>query len=351
MIINFINLSVNAKTLSVKCLCLVLSIFVLSACKDNSEEGKSADWPKRSVNIVVYTAAGGSTDLANRAIAEAMQEPLGADILVSNMPGALGATAVNYVWNQRHDGYNIVGISEGTLSHGVMGFHSATAKDWEYFMIGGTPGIVSVSESAPYQDFNDLYQAVKSNPGQLKIATSIPGCIWNVQFLLADEVGDFDAQYVPYPGSFPSQTATLSGEVDVVWTGLGEQSEFIKGKKLRPLAAFSQHDIEFNGETIPSITKFIPELAASMPVNQFVGFALPSDTPKNVLDAVTEAFNVGMQGDSVKKFSDAKYSELYGYHGEEAKRIALAQEKVFAWTLWDAGLGKKNPQELGIERP
>jgi tripartite-type tricarboxylate transporter receptor subunit TctC len=88
-----------------------------------------------------------------------------------------------------------------------------------------------------------------------------------------------------------------------------------------------------------------------MPLNQFVGFALPSDTPKSVLDTVSKSFRTAMDSEPVKQFSVAKYSQLYGLDGPQAKKLALKQEQVFAWTLWDAGLAKKNPEELGIERP
>lgn len=328
---------------------------VLSACQDGGQESSlansNADWPTRSTNIIVYSSAGGATDLANRAVAEGMKDSLGVDVITSNMPGALGGTAVNYVWNQRHDGYRMVGISEGALGHSVLGLHTSTAKDWEYFMVGGTPGIISVNVDSEYKTFAELYSAVSAKPEQLKIATSVPGCIWNVQWLLSKKLGGFNTQFVPYPGSFPSQTAALSGEVDVVWTGLGEQSEFIKGGNLRALAVFSDKAIDFNGQSIPAITDFIPQLKASMPINQFVGFALPSDTPKPVLDKVTESFKVAMDSDAVQKFGVAKYSDLYGLYGEQAKQVALNQEKVFAWTLWDAGLAKSNPTDFGIERP
>ncbi len=322
-----------------------------SAGAGSGDTFTKADWPTRPVNIIVYSSAGGSTDLANRAIAKGMKDSLNVDVIASNMPGALGGTAVNYVWNQRHDGYRMVGVSEGALGHGVLGLHTTTAKDWEYFMVGGTPGIIAVSAESEYQTFSDLYQAIKNEPGKLKIATSVPGCIWNVQWLLTKKLAGFDTQFVPYPGSFPSQTAALSGEVDIVWTGLGEQSEFIKGDKLRALAVFSDTAVDFEGGSIPPITDFIPELKSSMPINQFVGFALPSDTPKKVLDAVGESFEVAMQSEVVKQFGEAKYSKLYGWHGDAAKQVALTQEKVFAWTLWDAGLAKKDPKELGIERP
>lgn len=332
---------------------IVLTTLLVSACKDGPDApgSSNAEWPQRPLNIIVYSSAGGSTDLANRAVSEGMKESLGVDVIASNMPGALGGTAVNYVWNQRHDGYRMVGLSEGALGHSVLGLHTSTAKDWEYFMVGGTPGIIAVNADSEYQNFTDLLAAVKRKPGEMTIATSVPGCIWNVQWLLTKKLGGFDTRFVPYPGSFPSQTAALSGEVDIVWTGLGEQSEFIKGNKLRALAVFSNEAVEFEGQTIPPITDFIPEVASSMPINQFVGFALPADTPADVKTQVTTAFEAAMQSEAVKQFGSAKQSTLYGWHGEKAKQVALGQERIFAWTLWDAGLAKKNPQELGIERP
>jgi tripartite-type tricarboxylate transporter receptor subunit TctC len=309
------------------------------------------DWPQRTVNIIVYSSAGGSTDLSNRAIAEGLKKPLGVDVVASNMPGAMGGTAVNYVWNGKHDGYTFAGVSEGYLGQCVLGIHTTTARDWEWFMVGGTPGIISVKAGSPYKDFQQLYDDVKIKHGQIRIATSIPGCIWHIQWLTAKKYGGFDPKFVPYPGSFPSQTACMTGEIEVVWTGLGEQSEFIKGRKLQPLAVFDTKPLKFAGLTIPPITKYIPELEKVMPINQFVGFALPSDTPKSILAKVTDAFKVAMKHKAVADFGKMKYSELYGYCGEKAKTVAINQQKVFAWLLYDEGIAKKSPAEFGIPRP
>lgn len=324
-------------------------VTIVGACS-KAPEGND-EYPSRPVNIMVYSSAGGATDLANRAIANGMKATLGVEVVTSNMPGALGGTAVNYVWNQKHDGYNIVGISEGALSHGVLGVHNKTAKDWDYFMVGGTPGILSVNANSPYASFSDLYAAIKANPGKLSIATSVPGTVWNVQWLNAKKLGAFDTRFIPYPGSFPSQTAALSGEVDMVWTGLGEQSELLKGGQLRPLAVFADAAVDFEGKTIPAITDFIPELKAALPIDQFVGFAIPTDVSPLVKQRITEAFESGMKSDAVKQFANAKYSSLTGLRGAEAKNLALAQEKTFAWTLWEAGIAKVNPQDLGIQQP
>lgn len=311
----------------------------------------AGEWPERTINIIVYSAAGGSTDLSNRAIAEGLKKPLNVDVVVSNMPGAMGGTAVHYVWTAKHDGYLSAGLSEGFLGQCVLGIHHTTARDWEWFMVGGTPGLISVKPGSPYKSFQQLYADVKSKPGKMSIATSIPGCIWHIQWLTAKKYGGFDLKFVPYPGSFPSQTACMTGEIEVVWTGLGEQSEFVKGKKLQPLAVYDTKPLEFAGLTIPPITNFIPDLAKVMPIKQFVGFALPSDTPKEILGKVTDAFKVAMKHKAVEDFGTGVYSELYGYYGEEAKRLAINQQKVFAWILYDEGIAKTSPEKFGIPRP
>jgi len=323
---------------------LLISLLVLSTAL-------SVDWPRRQITIVVYSAAGGATDLSNRAIAEAIKKYLGVDVIVVNMPGAMGGTATSYVWNAPHDGYLWFGTSEGFLGQCVLGAHHTTARDWEFFMIGGTPGIISVKKDSPYKTFQDLLDDVKKRPGEVTVATSIPGCIWNIQYLTLKKYGGYDLKYVPYPGSHPSQVACLAGEVDVVWTGLGEQAEYLKAGQLRPLAVYDTKPLEFAGMTIPPITDFVPELAKVMPIKQFVGFALPADTPKEILDKITEAFKKAMKEKPVLDYGKNRYSELYGYYGEKAKQFAMKEQSLFAWLLWEEGIAKISPEKFNIPKP
>ncbi|HSV31662.1 MAG TPA: tripartite tricarboxylate transporter substrate binding protein [Atribacteraceae bacterium] len=310
-----------------------------------------ADWPTRPINIIVFSAAGGSTDLSNRAIAEAIKPYLGVEVVVSNMPGALGGTATAYVWSAPRDGYIWYGASEGFLGLAVLGAHHTTAEDWELFLVGGTPGVISVRKDSPFEDFQQLLDAVAASPGGLTIATSIPGCIWNIQYLTLEKYGGYDLEFIPYPGSHPSIVAALAGEIDVVWTGLGEQSEFLKAGELRPLAIYDTKPHEFAGMTIPPITDYVPELVEIMPLLQFVGFGLPSDTPPEILEKVTEAFHQAMQKEPVQRFAETVASTLYGYSGEKARELAKRQQAIFAWLLWEEGLARVSPEEFGIPNP
>ena len=100
-----------------------------------------------------------------------------------------------------------------------------------------------------------------------------------------------------------------------------------------------------------AITDFMPDVKKAMPVKQIVGFALPANTPKDFLHKVTESFKVAMKDEPVLNFAKEKYSELYGYYGEEARKMAENGQKVFAWLLYEEGIAIISPEKFNIPKP
>jgi len=68
-----------------KC-CLVFGSVALAAAALPAR----ADWPDKVIRIVVPFAAGGSTDLIARKVAEGLGQRLSANVIVENRPGAGG---------------------------------------------------------------------------------------------------------------------------------------------------------------------------------------------------------------------------------------------------------------------
>jgi tripartite-type tricarboxylate transporter receptor subunit TctC len=329
---------------------LALLALLATGCSDTRAAG---EWPGRqTINIAVFASPGGSTDLANRALAAALERELGARFSVLNMPGAHGGLAAAYVWNAPRDGQTWFGTAEASLALAVMGAHSTTTRDWRYFIVGGSPGVLSVPAGAPHRDIDDLLTAIRSRPGQIRLASSFPASAWHVQYLALARAGDLEVRWVSYPGSHPSQVAALSGEVDVVLTALGEQVEFLRAGRLRPLATIQTEAVEVPGVGwVPPITEALPAVAEYLPLRQFVGFALPADTPPEILERVEAAFHRAMQSEEVLNFARQSHSDLLGLSGEEAREFVERQQRVYAWFLHDEGVAMHSPAEFGIERP
>ncbi len=312
----------------------------------------AGQWPSRAVTIGVASAAGGGTDLANRLLASVMEQDLGGKINVVNMPGASGGVAANFAWQGKHEGYNWTGISESHVALGVLGAHPTTTKDWEFFLFGGTPGTMSVREDSPYKTAADVIKAMKDKPGQIKLAASQAGCIWHIKAVLLSQTAGVDFKFIPYQGSNPSILACLAGEVDVIITGMGEQSEYLAAKKLRPLAMIEREKWDVPSyKDVPTIVDTVPGMKEKLPLDQFVGFVIPADTPKDVLEKVAASFKKACAGDKAKEYAKNKFLNIKGLTGAEAKKVAEGHERVFSWLLYDLKLAPEDPAKLGIPKP
>ena len=333
-------------------LSVALGACVLASC-GGSEDGPVSieNWPSRPITISCLAAAGGGTDLVSRLMAKEMGVVLGTKINVVNRTGGGGSEAINHVAHSPRDGYNWGGFSESLLTKCVLGTAETTSKDWAYFNVAGAPGVLSVRGDSPYQRLDDLVAALREKPKSLKAGASLVGCVWHTKLLALERAADISFQFLPFAGSNPSQLATLSGEVDVVLTSISEQAEFIASRKLRPLAMIEMESFEFpQGTMIPAAGDSYPKIA-DVPVSQFLGLALPADTPETILAKVTVAFEKVMESPSVREYVTARHLTLLGEHGEAAAERNLRAERVWTWKLHELGIAVKSPEAFGILKP
>ena len=309
-------------------------------------------WPKKPITISCFAAAGGGTDAVSRILAKGMAEELGAKINVVNRAGGRGGAAINYVAVRERDGYNWGGFSESVLTASVLGITESTAQDWTFFMLAGAPGVISVPVDSPHQDLKSLVEAARANPKTVKVSASLTGGIWHTQLLALQQGAGVEFRFIPFnQGSQPSQLAALSGEVDAVLTSISEQAELIRGQKLRPLAMIEPDSFEFPDHgTIPSAAEWYPDVTKNS-VSQFLGFALPADTPPSILTTITQAFEKVAASEAVRVFCEQRLLTLQAWHGEEANRRAREAERAWVWKLHDLGVTVESPEAFEIARP
>ncbi len=308
-------------------------------------------FPTKPIEDAVWASAGGGTDTVNRLIARAMEKELGGSIVVSNRTGGGGAVAMNYVWQKPHDGYTWLGASEQMQSTAVMGFHTTKTKDWRWYMVAGAPASLAVKADSPYKTYEDLVKAAQANPGKINITHCPIGCVFHLKAIGLADATKTKVTYVPYPGSAPAMVAVLSGDGDAVISSISEQSEYIKGGKLRSLGMVEMTPFAFEGVgTIPAIGEKYPDIA-KMPARQWLGVAVPGDTPKAVTDRIDAAFVKAMADPDVKAHAQRTYLTLFGSHGDEAMKILSAMESAVGWKLQELGVAKIPPDQLGIPKP
>jgi len=330
---------------------LLISIAVFFALSSWAYAAKK--YPSRNITDVVVWGAGGGTDTCNRIITAEMAKFLGVNINVINKTGGVaGSVGMSHAFSQKHDGYTLCGLSESNVTAGVQGGWDKKFDVWDTFIVGGSPDVISVTPDTPYKTLKDLIEAAKANPGSIKAAASGAGSIHHLNLLAVENGSGAKFNFIPYKGSNPSQNAAMTGEVNVVVTSLAEQQQLLRGGKLRALGMLIPDSFDVEGlGTIPSSFDEYPGLSKYLPISQAIGFAVPADAPEEAKAVLVDAFKKAMETEKVKTWAKENYYLLSGKTGAESKAVFDALESNFAWTLWELGAAKVNPETLGIPKP
>ena len=332
-----------------KALLLLSALLIMGSVSLFAEA--QGEFPERDITNILVWSAGGGTDTCNRIVMAEMAKVLGVNINVINKPGGVGGSAgMSEAYSKPSDGYTIVGLSESCVTAGVQGGWDKKMDVWDYFIIGGSPDVVSVSVDTPYMTLEDLIEAAKGSAKSIRAGASAAGSIHHLNLLALEKGTGAEFNYIPYDGSAPAQNAAMTGEISVVVTSVAEQAQLIRANKLRPLAVLVPDDFSFGDVVFPSAFTSYASLSEFLPIGQAIGFAVKGDVPEGPKAVLVDAFNKAMKSDAVLEFGKKNYYVLSGATGAAAAKVFDDLERNFAWTLWDLGAAKLNPSELGITR-
>jgi tripartite-type tricarboxylate transporter receptor subunit TctC len=332
--------------------CVVLGFFGAAMLFAEGSRENSNKYPVRPINVIVHSSAGGGSDIWARKVSALMEKELGVKMIVSNKGGGNGGIAANYVWNQAHDGYTLLGASETAMTYVVIGAFDKNALSWDWLISGGSPGVIVVLNSSPFKTFQDLVTTAKAKPDTVKVGNSGIGKLWHLKVDMICKYADVPLKHSPYNGSAPAIVALLSKEVDAVSCSAGEAAQYIESGEVRPLVMTENHSFTFKkAGVVPAVTGLFPELSQYLPMSQFLCLVYPNDVPQDVKSTLENAFKKIMDSKDMKDFITEQLSATYGLSGSQSRDMAAAMERNFSWFTYDLGLAKADPLKAGITRP
>ncbi|MET0219392.1 MAG: tripartite tricarboxylate transporter substrate binding protein [Tardiphaga sp.] len=209
-----------------------------------SRHARAADaWPTKPVKFVVPFAAGGTTDILARVVAQKVSEAYGQQFIVENRPGAGGNIAADFVAKAEPDGYTFLVGTPGTHAINKFVFKNMPydpVKDFApVVIIANVPNLFSVTESLPAKSVMEFVELAKAKPGEYFYGTPGLGTTAHVATELFKMKTGINIQHVPYKGSAPALTDLIAGRVHVMIDNLPAAQPFAEGKQIRPLAVSS----------------------------------------------------------------------------------------------------------------
>jgi tripartite-type tricarboxylate transporter receptor subunit TctC len=310
-----------------------------------------AQWkPSKPINIIVPWAAGGATDQVTRVAAGELEEALGTKIVVINQPGGAGSIGTMNAMSAPKDGYTwTAGAPKQLGTYPVLGLAGTKLSDFHLFVSVTQVPIVSVNPASPYQTFDQLLAAMKTNPG-ITVATAGNTSSGHIAMEAIVKATGVKYRHVTYDGGNPAVIATVGGETQVTTQLASEQAEMIKGKRLRPLAVVGPTPLEIEGfGTIPPITNWVKNVPS---VATAFGIVIPKGVPAEVVATVEKAWNERIaKSEKLKAYAKARSVLFSPMAGKAAYDAVWPTVITDSWIINDAGMAKVSPDKLGFPRP
>jgi len=249
-------------------------------------------FPSKTVTLVVPFPPGGGPDLAARVLAEKLAPKLGQPVVVENRPGAGALLGANAVARSAADGHtllftpNTVVISPHVLAPGAGGGVDVHKDLVPVISPATTPMVLVANPQLGATTLKGALDLARKSPG---VPYGSPGNGSPMHFageMLKRSAG-VDLMHVPYRGVGPSITAALSGEVKLLFTGLGGAVPHIKAGKLIPLALTEKA----RSPLLPDVPTATEQGVAGVEVNAWYGVLAPTGTPAPVIARLNKEFN------------------------------------------------------------
>lgn len=257
------------------------------------------EFPTRPITLVIPFAAGGSTDLVGRLIAESMTASLGQPVVVENKGGAGGNLGAAQVAKATPDGYTIL---MGTVATHAL--NPVLYKKMPYDPVTSfapvsllviVPNVLVVNPDFPAKTTEELIALLKANPGKYSYASSGNGTPLHLSGELFKSLAGVDMQHIPYQGAGPALIDVISGQVPIMFDNLPSSSGHIKSGKLRALGVTTAKRAP-SFPDLPAIAEVVP----GYETYTWNAIFAPAGTPPEVVAKLNAAANKALTDPKVQ---------------------------------------------------
>jgi tripartite-type tricarboxylate transporter receptor subunit TctC len=263
-----------------------------------------ADYPERSVTMIVPFAAGGPTDTVGRLVAEAMTQALGQQVIVENVGGAGGTLGAARVAKADPDGYTLLMYHIGQATSGSLyrklSYDPATA----FAPIGrvtDVPMTVIARGDLGPSTAGELISFIREKKDELTLANAGPGSSSHLCGMLLMSALGVPMTTVPYKGTAPAMTEMLGGQIDLMCDQTTNTTGQIKAGKVKAYAVTTAERVA----ALPELPTLDEAGLEGFEMSVWHGLWAPTGTPEEVVDELTKALGEALKDPKViQRFAD-----------------------------------------------
>ena len=286
-------------------------------------------WPTKPVNLVVPFPAGGGTDTFARPLSAQFAKQTGKTMVIDNRGGAGGTLGAGVAAKAAPDGYTLF---MGAVHHAIApSMYPKLDYDIEkdfvpLALMANVPQVLVVNPKSVTGDFKAFVAQVKASPGRLNYGSAGTGTSHHLAGELFKQQTSTFITHIPYTGAGPALRDLISGQVDMMFDGLGSSAGHIKGGRIKALMVSGVK----RNPAFPDVPCAAELGLPDYTVTTWYGLWAPKGTPSDVQARIVEEMRRAAATDELKAiwasngadFGNLSPAQFGGFVSAEIKRWA-----------------------------
>ena len=242
-----------------------------------------ADYPTRSIRMIVPFAAGGATDILARIVGQRLTELWGQTVVIDNRAGAGGTVGAAIAARANADGYTLVMGTNGSHAIGPSLYSKLTydaIKDFAPItLVAHVPQALMVHPSLPVKDVRELIAYAKQRPGELNYSSVGTGTPGHLGLELMQLITGTKMVHVPFAGGAPGLAALVGGQVQLMADNMNSALPMIKSGKVRAIAVTTIK----RSVALPDLATVAEQGLPGFDSGSWFGLFAPAGTPQVII--------------------------------------------------------------------
>ena len=280
----------------------------------------AAEYPLRSLWLLVSFLFGGGVDLIARVIGSRLTEALGQQVVVDNRAGGGGVIATDTAAKAPADGYTLLlgFIGPLAISPTISRQPYDPVRDFAGLdLLASSYHIVVINPSVPARTVKEFIALAKSQPGTFNYASSGSGTNLHLAAELFKMVTGVNLVHLPYKGAGPAANAVLAGESHLFFGSITSSMPFVRANRLVALAVTSPQ----RSTLAPEIPTLIESGVTGVNVPSWYTVVAPARTSRAVADR--------LRGELKRIAGNADFREQLGRQAIDARTLAPGEWPAF----------------------
>lgn len=256
---------------------------------------------KGPIRIMVGFAAGGSSDIAARMLADKLKHSLGEPVIVENKVGAGGRIAAEALKNAPPDGTTllltpVVVPVLAPLVYKQLPYDPA--RDFApVAQVATYQFALALTPNHPAKTVPEFVAWLKANPAQANFGSPAPGSLPHFFGLMIGQATGVAMTHIAYKGGAPLATDLMGGQIPAGIDALSDMIELHRAGKIRIIATSGAQ----RSPLLPSVATFNEQGFAAIEGSGWIGVYAPAKTPKSVIDRIATAIASALKAPEMRE--------------------------------------------------